>query len=85
MIVEYIQSGTKQIDDSLELKDFTWYIREAAHNLEEETSWVEVICYEIHQRHSRTLTIPTPEVWTQENVFLEVLKLPAFAGSKPKE
>lgn len=85
MIVEYIQSGTKQIDEDLELKDFTWYIRKAAHNLEADTSEVEVICYEIHQRHSRTFTIPTPEVWTQENVFAEVLKLPAFAGSTPKE
>lgn len=84
MIVEYIQTGTKELAEDLELKDFTWYVAKAAHNLVEDTSEVEVIAYETHKKHSRAFTIPTPDVWTQENVFAEVLKLTPFKGSKAK-
>lgn len=81
MAQEFKQTGTMAVSDDLTLKDFTWKVVKAWHDLEVDQSFVEVHAWEVHKVHSRVFQIVTPSPWTAENVFLEVMKLTPFLGS----
>ena len=83
MTQHFKQTGTKQLTDDLELKDFTWEIVNYGYSPVTDQTWVEIEAWEIHKRHNRRFDIEKPETGVMEEIVAKVMKLDAFAGSTP--
>ena len=82
---DHNQPADKQVTEDLQLENFDWGFYHVDHERDSGTVDIAVIMRVVGQaaENSRVFQIPVPSAWDAASINIELLKLPAFAGSAP--